>query len=200
MKLLRHVLLVSACCALLSAEAHANLVVNGGFETGDFSGWTVTGADSFTGVVDSGLAHTGTFAAILGSPDVTLEQILTTDPGQEYELDLYLAVSGPVPNSNRFVASIGGNPVIGPLTNIDNQDYTLLAATFIGTGSDKLDIASMNSDGFFLLDDVRVDPVGSVPEPGTLSLLGIGLAGLRLFRCRRRSLTIERRPMAESMI
>ncbi|MGP8243845.1 MAG: hypothetical protein ACLQVN_04910 [Bryobacteraceae bacterium] len=34
------VVLLLACGA-----AHAGLIVNGGFETGDFTGWTVTGAN-----------------------------------------------------------------------------------------------------------------------------------------------------------
>src|SRR5436190_16371503 len=38
------------------ASANANLVVNGGFETGDFSGWTLTGNTVFSGVECPGSA------------------------------------------------------------------------------------------------------------------------------------------------
>ncbi|MDQ6613757.1 MAG: hypothetical protein M3083_03125, partial [Actinomycetota bacterium] len=45
------------------AAAGPNVVVNGGFETGSFSGWTPGGAS--TSIVRS--SHSGTFAAQLGS-------------------------------------------------------------------------------------------------------------------------------------
>ena len=45
-----------------------NAITNGGFETGDLSGWTATGPA--TGVTTSG-PHTGTYAAMLGSTSPT---------------------------------------------------------------------------------------------------------------------------------
>jgi hypothetical protein len=43
-----------------------NPITNGGFETGSFSGWTVTGTTSITTA-----SHTGTYAAQLGSTSPT---------------------------------------------------------------------------------------------------------------------------------
>jgi hypothetical protein len=51
----------------LSAAA-GNPIVNGGFETGNFSGWTASGAS--TTVVNTG-AHSGTYAARLGTTTPT---------------------------------------------------------------------------------------------------------------------------------
>ena len=49
---------------VLSSQASAApLVTNGGFETGVFTGWTVTGADVFTGV-DGLTTHSGDFGSI----------------------------------------------------------------------------------------------------------------------------------------
>ncbi len=60
------------------AAAGPNVVVNGGFETGSFSGWTPGGAS--TSIVRS--SHSGTFAAQLGSTsptngDSTMQQQVT---------------------------------------------------------------------------------------------------------------------------
>ncbi len=57
-------LLVVAIFAAFLPVAFANLVVNPGFETGDFSGWTVTPTPLVSGInVLPGHPHTGTYAA-----------------------------------------------------------------------------------------------------------------------------------------
>jgi hypothetical protein len=48
MKALLGAALMSAI--LISSGAHADLVTNGGFETGDFTGWTQGGNTGFTSV------------------------------------------------------------------------------------------------------------------------------------------------------
>src|SRR5712692_8865885 len=73
---------VSQCDAV-----SGNLVANCGFETGDFTNWTLSGDLSFTGV-DVAPAHSGTFGAFLG-PITDLgfaAQTLVTTPGQYYDL------------------------------------------------------------------------------------------------------------------
>ena len=59
-----------------------NVVVNGGFEAGNFNGWTTSGAS--TAVVTT--AHSGSFAARLGAPtitngDSTMQQTVTVPAG-----------------------------------------------------------------------------------------------------------------------
>jgi hypothetical protein len=64
-----------------------NLVANCGFETGDFTDWTITGDDTFSFVESSGdtgyPAHSGNFFALLGPVDADsfLSQSLTTVAG-----------------------------------------------------------------------------------------------------------------------
>lgn len=68
-----------------------NLVNNGGFETGNFTGWTQGGNRIATTVSDS-TVNTGSFAAALGpvGSDGNLSQTLNTVAGQAYTITFYL--------------------------------------------------------------------------------------------------------------
>src|SRR5580704_14001113 len=99
-KLVRISLAVALLALGTSVLAHAgNLVTNGSFETGDFTGWTVTGDTTFVGVCDvstcpSGFApQDGNFAAYFGpvGDTATISQTIATTPGEEYSLSFYLA-------------------------------------------------------------------------------------------------------------
>ena len=70
--------------ALLSAApAHAN-VNNGGFESGTFDGWTLTGDTGFAGVGED-IGHAGEFGAFFGPEGVaSLSQVISTVPGTRY--------------------------------------------------------------------------------------------------------------------
>jgi hypothetical protein len=59
---------VAACnSASVTIPAPIGGITNGGFETGDFSGWTTSGTTSITTV-----AHSGNYAALVGSPSPTV--------------------------------------------------------------------------------------------------------------------------------
>src|SRR5208283_5928083 len=75
-------------------SGQANLVVNGGFETGDFTDWTVTGGGNF---VDDGSSsgitpHTGNYVAEFGASGEIdyLSQTLSTTHGASYLLSFWL--------------------------------------------------------------------------------------------------------------
>jgi hypothetical protein len=156
-----------------------NIVVNGGFETGDFTGWTVAngGFTFVSSAINTGGVgpHSGNFYAALGalgSPGGTLTQVLTTTPGQQYVLSYYLASDGGVPNG--FGVEWNGTTVTGS-TDIPQHGYQLNTFVVTATGSSTtLTFREFNSPGYLSLDDVSVAPPSTAPEPGSVALASMG--------------------------
>lgn len=179
------VLLSCAFAALIIPSiASADLVFNGGFETGDFTGWILSG-NPILGTVDSANPHSGNFAADLvaaGSPSF-MEQFLPTTSGTTYNLTYFLDVSsgstgGPV----EFMAQVNGITVFDQ-TNIPPQPYTRYSFAFLATGtSTDLQFRFRNDPGSFFLDDISV---AAIPEPSSFWLESLGTA-LAIFAMRRR--------------
>jgi hypothetical protein len=167
--------------SFISASANANLVTNGGFETGNFSGWALGGNTGFISLQGSA-AHSGNFgfhAGPVGS-DGTLSQTLTTAAGATYELDFWLRNdNGPV---NDFTATIDGNQALA-LTNSSSFSYTHVVYDFVASSnSTVLQFAFRQDPSFWDLDDVAVN---AVPEPATLGIFGLSLLGLGAVRRRK---------------
>jgi len=178
-----------AALLLAAPAAHADLVTNGGFETGDFTGWTLTndGGNSFVYGTDATYApHSGSYEALLGAygSDGTLSQSITDTAGQKLTLTYWLASDGSAPND--FSAYWNGQVIAGSaLTNIGLSGYTEYVFDVLATGSDLLAFNERDDFGYLSLDDVALN---AVPEPGTLALFGVALAGLGAMR-RRKTVT-----------
>ena len=145
-----------------------NLVTNGSFETGDYTGWTLggnykplsTGAQTF---IVTG-AESGKFAAGLGSvgSDGTLSQNVQTTAGQHYAVSFWLAnqKSGP----NDFTVTWNGQTELA-LANKSAQGYTQYSFTATGTaGTSHLEFDARNDPAHWSLDNVSVVAVGSQPS------------------------------------
>ncbi|HEX4771387.1 MAG TPA: carbohydrate binding domain-containing protein [Bryobacteraceae bacterium] len=186
-------LLASAVAALvIPGIASADLVFNGGFETGDFTGWILSG-NPIAGTVDTANPHSGSYAADLiaaGSPTF-MAQSLTTTSGTKYDLTYFLDVSsdstgGPV----EFIAQVNGVTVFDQ-KDIPPQPYTGYSFPFLATGtSTDLKFGFRNDPGSFFLDDVSV---AAVPEPSSVWLGFLGTAFAIVAICRRQQADTEPR-------
>jgi hypothetical protein len=178
------------------------LVLDGGFEAGDFCYWNLAGDSSvyfdnfvdFTGDSSGGTgysAYAGIYFAAFGQvSDVAyFSQPLPTLPGQLYLLSFFLEnPSGETPN--QFLVQWNTNAtsqnVIFNQTNMGSFGWTPMQ--FLATASANvttLRFGGRNDNAFFALDNVSVMPV---PQPniqaatmvsGTLQLTWAALPGLQ---------------------
>jgi PEP-CTERM motif len=172
-----------------------NLVANCGFETGDFTSWTLAGNDvpgeagNLYGVegtdpfpLPGGTApNSGNFQAFfadLAANPTTLSQTISTVAGGEYSVSFYLAqqLVGPGTVNNAVSVAFGGTTLTS-LTDVAVQGYEQFSFTTHATTSSSLLAITLGNDvGEFLLDDVSVTAI-AVPEPASAWLMLIGLGG-----------------------
>lgn len=106
---MKSLLLLSALglSALVSTPARAQLIQNGGFETGDFSNWDFAGTAAVTsGAAGSDYVYAGSHGATLGAG--ILSQAFLTTPGQVYRVQFYLNTL-PLPNDVGLLEIRWGN-------------------------------------------------------------------------------------------
>ena len=172
----------------VAAQAGPNIVVNGGFETGDFSGWTTSIDPVFDGV-DSLQHLSGSFAAFFGNPfgASTISQMLATVPGTFYSIDFWLQAESDVLGAsapNAFSFNWNGGAAELALTNSPAFGYTHYSFLLKATGATtQLAFTFANEPAFWDFDDVSAS---AVPEPGSLALVALacGLVALTLHRRR----------------
>jgi hypothetical protein len=190
---------IFATIALLACGvAHADFV-NGGFETGDFTGWTTVPAASGTlfGVAPynslgfeappGGGYDFAYFGAVDGLND-TISQTLATNPGQLYLLTYYAGEDYTATGENLTVtwdANTLFNGTVPAVQDPNTGFYVLLPYTFLvtGTGLDTASFGAYDGPAYIGLDNVSLQ---AVPEPAPFAALGLGAAGI-LLRRRRRS-------------
>lgn len=185
--------LIAAACAVMFAfaPASAQLVVNGGFETGDFTGWNQVNDTSFTGVQGTfgGVAPIGNFQAFFGPTDPGgggIIQTIATTAGASYGLSFFLANLGNPPNA--FGLFWDGNFVSIDF-DLSPFDYTNITTTLTATGTaTDLGFIFYHEPSFFLLDGIALE--AAVPEPATWGLMIIGFAAV--------GTAMRRRPVAHT--
>jgi len=171
-------------------------VTDPGFESGG-AGWTFinnAGPDNHDGT------HSGAWTSYVNKQGPTLSgeisQVITTIPGDDYSIDMWVSQNAFTAPGDRLVISFGGttlfdethpafpiNPfpsVIGPDPSAYTElSFTALASTTLSTFA----YLGVNiQDGTYFLDDVSINDLGpaSVPEPGTsiVARSRIGGAGI----------------------
>jgi hypothetical protein len=166
--------------------ASANLVTNGGFETGNLSGWNLSPSWVFDFVCFNGQAagaatcsaNTGTYAMTFGRAGGldTLSQVVTTTAGAAYNLSFWLRNNNPLGSATEeFDVLWNGASVLalGPGA-VAGFAYTENTFTVTGTGSDTLSFVARHDPSQWFLDDVSLE--ASVPEPASLALVAVALA------------------------
>jgi len=147
----------------LTIIANGQLVQNDGFETGDFSFWTLSGTASDTGKANiyvnsaSTYAHSGQYGAKLGPAGSLgcLSQALPTTVGQLYLLSLWLdSPDGQTPNE--FSVAWNGITLFDQ-TNIGAIGWTNLQFSVSATTTNTVLQFGFRDDPSYLgLDDVSV--------------------------------------------
>ncbi|SFG80800.1 PEP-CTERM protein-sorting domain-containing protein [Duganella sp. CF458] len=182
------------------AQAGPNLVLNGDFETADYSMWTLSspgGGGQAFGVDVTGSPLADDTNNVFGDLNTAqlgfLRQTITTIAGATYQLkfDLQRWTTDPqFPPDNRAQVNFGATTVFNE-SNItgDWSSHTLIVTAL--SSSTLLEFGNFNNDPIYWnqLDNISLeflrgpnDP--GVPEPATLALLAGGLAALRFSRRR----------------
>jgi hypothetical protein len=197
-------LTVAAAALLVVAgtQAHAgNIVMNGGFETGDFTDWTVNSSANFPWEVDTvgsshGIPFDGSFFAsnacvgptcITGTPSQqdSLSQNLTTTVGDSYTLDFWFGTSG---NGNPMeLQALFGGAIVEDILNIGPSPYTeyTISGLVATSTTTQLEFLGRQDPEWDELDAISVTdttPAGSAPEPASFALGLSGLATLLVAR------------------
>ncbi|MBT9582416.1 carbohydrate binding domain-containing protein [bacterium] len=137
-----------------------NLVLNGGFETGNFSSWTQFGDTGFSSVVTA-TSPEGTRHARMGpmSPGGIFQNIATTI-GQAYHISYALSSGGSTSRTRTFLAQFGDRLHLTTLESLTNPalfSFTYRSFTFVATTTtSQIRFTFENDPNYWRLDNVVV--------------------------------------------
>jgi len=169
-------------------NAFGAIVTNGGFETGDFTGWSVTGnvtVGQFNPFNPCCAPSEGIYRANFNGGDLTpnglLSQTFTTNPGTEYFLEFDFAKGGPGSGTASLNVQVLG---LSPLLNVVVNDsvggepgaYTSYSYSFFADGTSSTLVFSDVTVGTISF-DALVDnvSVSAVPVPAAAWMFGSSL-------------------------
>jgi hypothetical protein len=154
----------TAAVAGLAISAHAQSVVNGGFESGSLSGWTLDGDQTYIGVISGNFdglnPHGGSYLSYQGPVGGTagFHQVVTgLHAGDHVTLDFWYASDGNTPNA---FSCVFDNQTLVSLTNdTTHTGWTEFNyAVTISADNPTLAFLFQNDPGYDMLDDVSVSP------------------------------------------
>jgi hypothetical protein len=178
-------------CALAGFASAQELIDNFGFETGDLTSWS--SSDASVSMAD---AVEGTYGANLAGGDSYVSQDIFSKltPSTDYEIGAWVRINSiadgsPTWGSLRLRGSEFGN--LGTAEFEVSADRSMVGEWQLisTTWTSPADLSTLGSEFYvgiteFGIDaDASVDTVSFVPEPASMSLLGLG--ALALIRRRR---------------
>ncbi len=178
----RHAL-ISLIALSTTGSAAAELITNGGFETGDASSYSTTfypgsGVTAFPRSGSFSLTLTGGTAAI---PNDIMQAVSLVSGGQ-YHLELWVYNAGVGDDGMKIVIDDQVAYDLSP-TDFSLEAWNLVSFDFTADNSgsnDRFTLSGWDTAGWLSVDDISLT---AVPAPG--SALAIGFAGLLGARRRR---------------
>jgi hypothetical protein len=183
MKIICGLLVASALVSgLYATSASAELITNGGFESGDLAGWTVSATENnYVGSSELDYVPFGTYALYMGCVDnlCSTSQAIATTAGQRYIFSFEYGSDGETPNE--FIANFGSATLFHRTddASITMPGFQHHSFTVVATGaSTVVEFLGANPNGFLALDNVSVEAL--VPAPGSIELFMAGIAAFGL--------------------
>ncbi len=132
-----------------------NLVLNCGFETGDFTSWAQSGNLGFT-TVDPAAANSGAYGGAFGpiGDQGYITQTLPTSAGQTYSLTYFLSNTG---SPNEFIV-IWDGVIVSDDTDIPDFAFMSVTVDGLAASADGTDLTFgfRNDPSYILIDDISV--------------------------------------------
>lgn len=165
--------------AVVGSQAQAtNLIVNGNFATGDFTGWTYNDTGYPMYIVASPVVAPSVYAAQIAGysyhPD-TLSQTVADTAGL-YDLSFWVYQSGGQPSG--LIVTWDGTQILSQIDPSTVNVYQNFSLNVVGTGSDTLVFTDWNDPSFTYLDNVSLTAGTATPLPSTWTMLIAGFVGL----------------------
>ncbi|MCS0582871.1 PEP-CTERM sorting domain-containing protein [Massilia pinisoli] len=175
------------------AAAGSNLVTNGDFENWS-AGWTTNGMEFYS---SPGIGHAGDLVILTGcrgenctstlGSGAYFRQEIDTEVGSSYDLSLWLSENA---TGTSELSVFWNGALVRDIVNPANDTTRtgMVQFTFSGlvaaSSRTALEIHGRQDPRFMFFDDISVTKTESVPEPSSVTIVGLGFFAMLMFRRR----------------